>query len=89
MARTLWLFREKLAEARLIEKLFDRFDQQSISPALKMHRPSRADRAEATHRLVRFSSPGSATREEHEAIKRGRPPRIGQYDAGTQEPAAG
>src|SRR5262249_5427706 len=26
-ATTLWLFREKLAKARLIEKLFDRFDQ--------------------------------------------------------------
>jgi Transposase domain (DUF772) len=26
-ATTLWLFREKLAKAGLIEKLFDRFDQ--------------------------------------------------------------
>ena len=34
-AMTLWLFREKLAKAGLIEKLFDRFDQHPCGQGLR------------------------------------------------------
>ena len=40
-AMTLWLFREKLAKAGLIEKLFDRFDQHPCGQGL--HGAWRAD----------------------------------------------
>jgi transposase, IS5 family len=36
-ATTLWLFREKLAKAGLIEKLFDRFDQHLAAKGLAAH----------------------------------------------------
>jgi len=41
-ATTLWLFREKLAKARLIENLFDRFDQHLADKGHMAHGPRRA-----------------------------------------------
>jgi IS5 family transposase len=66
---TLWLFREKLAVAGLIEKLFDRFDQHLGAQGYIARGGQIID---ATIVAV----PGQRnTRDENEAIKRGRPPK--------------
>src|SRR3954471_5922335 len=65
---TLWLFREKLAEAGLIEKLFDRFDQHLGAQGYIARGGQIID---AT--IVAVPRQRN-TREENEAIKRGQPP---------------
>ena len=69
---TLWLFREKLAEAGLIEKLFDRFDQHLGA------RGYIARGGQIVDATIVAVPRQRNTREENEAIKRGRPPRIGR-----------
>jgi IS5 family transposase len=65
---TLWLFREKLAEARLIEKLFDRFDQHLGA------RGYIARGGQIVDATIVAVPRQRNTREENEAIKRGQPP---------------
>jgi len=65
---TLWLFREKLADAGLIEKLFDRFDQHLGAQGYIARGGQIVD---AT--IVAVPRQRN-TREENEAIKRGQPP---------------
>jgi transposase, IS5 family len=65
---TLWLFREKLAAAGLIEKLFDRFDQHLGAQGYIARGGQIVD---AT--IVAVPRQRN-TREENEAIKRGQPP---------------
>ena len=66
---TLWLFREKLAEAGLIEKLFDRFDQHLGA------RGYIARGGQIVDATIVAVPRQRNTREENEAIKRGRPPK--------------
>src|SRR3954468_23310988 len=66
---TLWLFREKLAEAGLIEKLFDRFDQHLRA------RGYIAGGGQIVDATIVAVPRQRNTREENEAIKRGRPPK--------------
>ena len=65
---TLWLFREKLAEAGLIEKLFDRFNQHLCAQGYIARGGQIID---AT--IVAVPRQRN-TREQNEAIKRGQPP---------------
>ena len=69
---TLWLFREKLAEAGLIEKLFDRFDQHLDA---KGYIARGGQIVDAT--IVAVPRQRN-TREENEAVKAGSRPRIGR-----------
>ena len=54
-ATTLWLFREKLARAGLIEKLFDRFDQHLAAKGYM------ADRAAVLMVPAEFQAPPQRT----------------------------
>jgi IS5 family transposase len=65
---TLWLFREKLAAAGLIGKLFDRFDQHLGA------RGYIARGGQIVDATIVAVPRQRNTREENEAIKRGRPP---------------
>ena len=66
---TLWLFREKLAAAGLIEKLFEQFGRHLGSQGL--HRVRGGQMVDAT--IVAVPRQRN-TREQNEAIKRGQPP---------------
>src|SRR5262249_19347866 len=65
---TLWLFREKLAKAGLIEKLFDRFDQHLGAQGYTARGGQIVDAS-----IVAVPRQRN-TREENEAIKRGQTP---------------
>src|SRR5215831_17077683 len=67
-ATTLWLFREKLAKAGLIEKLFDRFDQHL---AAKGYMARGGQMVDAT--IVPVPTQRNS-RDENEAVKAGRIP---------------
>jgi IS5 family transposase len=69
---TLWLFREKLAKAGVIEKLFDRFDQHLVA---KGYIARGGQIIDAT--IVPVPKQRN-TREENEAIKGGETPRPGR-----------
>ena len=66
-ATTLWLFREKLAKAGLIEKLFDRFDQHLAAKGYM----ARGQMVDAT--IVPVPTQRNS-RDENEAVKAGRIP---------------
>jgi len=65
---TLWLFREKLARAGLIEKLFDRFDQHLNAQGYIARGGQMVDAS-----IVPVPKQRN-TREENEAVKRGETP---------------
>jgi transposase, IS5 family len=65
---TLWLFREKLARAGLIEKLFDRFDQHLNAKGYLARGGQIVDAS-----IVQVPKQRN-TREENEAVKRGETP---------------
>ena len=65
---TLWLFREKLARAGLIEKLFDRFDQHLNAKGYLARGGQIVDAS-----IVPVPKQRN-TREENEAVKRGETP---------------
>jgi len=65
---TLWLFREKLAQAGLIEKLFDRFDRHLDAKGYMARGGQMVDAS-----IVPVPRPRN-TRDENEAIKRGETP---------------
>ena len=67
-ATTLWLFREKLAKAGLIERLFDRFDQHL---AAKGYMARGGQMVDAT--IVPVPTQRNS-RDENEAVKAGRIP---------------
>src|SRR5262245_34973005 len=67
-ATTLWLFREKLAQAGLIERLFDRFDQHL---AAKGYMARGGQMVDAT--IVPVPTQRNS-RDENEAVKAGRIP---------------
>ena len=69
---TLWLFREKLAQAGLIDKLFDRFDRHLDA---KGYIARGGQMVDAT--IVPAPKPRN-TREENEALKRGETPPHGK-----------
>ena len=65
---TLWLFREKLAQAGLIDKLFDRFDRHLNAKGYIARGGQMVDAS-----IVPAPKPRN-TREENEAIQRGETP---------------
>ena len=65
---TLWMFREKLAQAGLIEKLFDRFDRHLDARGYIARGGQMVDAS-----IVPAPKPRN-TREENEALKRGGTP---------------
>src|SRR5271157_283856 len=65
---TLWIFREKLAQAGLIEKLFDRFDRHLDARGYIARAGQMVDAS-----IVPAPKPRN-TREENEALKRGGTP---------------
>ena len=67
-ATTLWLFREKLARAGLIETLFDRFDQHLAAKGYIARGGQMVDAS-----IVPMPKQRN-TREENEAVKRGETP---------------
>src|SRR3979411_859504 len=69
MEGTLWLFREKLAKAGLIEKLFDRFDQHLAAQGYMARGGQMVDATIVPVPKNRNS------KEENEAVKAGRTPK--------------
>lgn len=65
---TLWLFREKLAQAGLIDKLFERFDQHLNAEGYIARSGQMVDAS-----IVPAPKPRN-TREENEALRRGETP---------------
>jgi IS5 family transposase len=58
-ATTLWLFREKLAKAEMIEKLFDRFDQHLAAKGYMA----------APHAHTRLAGPSARARQISDAVQ--------------------
>ena len=74
-ATTLWLFREKLAKAGLIEKLFDRFDQHLAAQGYMARGGQMIDATIVPVPKQRNS------RDENEAVKAGRTPQAWETQA--------